>query len=101
MIRTKSVKAGDWRTLESFWNASGTAFFKLPQGASIKVRYGASWLGIDRQKQTLDGVNYKKLSIGTGSLAYARIQIRVSHDIDVTYEVFPGDVAVSTPSIPF
>ena len=27
-LRTKYVKRGKWRTLESFWNAKGTAFFK-------------------------------------------------------------------------
>ena len=35
MIRTKLIEAGDWRTVESFLNANGTAFFKLPVGASI------------------------------------------------------------------
>jgi hypothetical protein len=38
MIRTKPIEAGDWRTVEGFWNASGTAFFRLPVGVSIKVR---------------------------------------------------------------
>jgi hypothetical protein len=101
MIRTKFVEADDWRTLERFWTATGTAFFKLPQAASIKVRYGVGWLGFDRQKQTLDGLSYKKLSIGTGSVAYARMQIRVPQDAHITYDVFPGEVAVTTPSIPF
>ncbi len=90
MIRSKRIEAGDWRTVESFWNANGTAFFKLPVGASIKVRYGVGFLGFDRQKQTLNGSNYKKLSVGTGSIARARMQIKVSQTTDVTYDVYGG-----------
>lgn len=101
MIRTKQVEAGDWRTVESFLNANGTAFFKLPVGASIKVRYGIGFLGIDRQKQTLNGLDYKKLSVGTGSLARARMQIKVSKTTDVTYDVYGDGVAVMTPEILF
>ena len=63
MLRTKRIEAGDWRTVESFWNAEGTAFFKLPAGASIKVRYGVGFLGINRQRQTLNGSDYKTLSV--------------------------------------
>ncbi|QIR41737.1 hypothetical protein HCG51_34180 (plasmid) [Tolypothrix sp. PCC 7910] len=101
MIRTKRIEAGDWRTVESFWNASGTAFFKLPVGASIKVRYGVGFLGVDRQKQTLNGSDYKKLSVGFGSVSLARMQIKVPQTIDVTYDVYGGGVAVTTPEFPF
>lgn len=101
MLRTKRIEAGDWRTVESFWNANGTAFFREPVNAEIKVRYGVGWLGFDRQKQTLNGREYKKLSIGTGSVAYARMQIKVRETVDVTYDVYGGGVAVTTPEINF
>lgn len=101
MLRTKRIEAGDWRTVESFWNANGSAFFKLPAGASIKVRYGVGFLGVDRQKQTLDGSSYKKLSVGIASLSRARMQIKVSQTTDVTYDVYGGGVAVTTPEFPF
>ena len=101
MIRTKRITQGGWRTVELFWNANGTAFFKAPSGAQIKVRYGAGWFGFDRQKQTLNGADYKKLGIGLGSLAYARMQISVSQTTDVTYDVYGGGVARLSPEIPF
>lgn len=101
MIRTKHLRRGDWRTVESFWNATGTAFFRAPAGAKIKVRYGVGFLGFNSQEQTLNGSDYKKLEVGTGSVAYARIQVRVSQDTDITYDVYGGGVAVTTPEIPF
>ncbi|SFE82283.1 hypothetical protein [Blastococcus tunisiensis] len=101
MLRTKDVRSGGWRTVESFWNAKGTAFFRAPQGARIKVRYGVGFLGKDAQKQTLDGSRYAKLSVGFGSLARARMQIRVDRSTAVTYDVYGGGVAVSSPEIPF
>ncbi|MBN2091860.1 hypothetical protein JW964_19750 [candidate division KSB1 bacterium] len=87
--RTKLVKKGAWRTLEWFWNASGTAYFLLPEGASIKVRYGVGILGWDSQKQKLDGNNRRKLSIGGSSVAYARMQMKVNKSVEVTYEIHP------------
>ena len=101
MIRTKHVTSGGWRTVESFWNASGTAFFKAPSGAQIKVRYGVGWFGFDRQKQTLNGRDFRKLSVGLGSLGYARMQVKVSQTTDVTYDVYGDGVARSSPEIPF
>lgn len=101
VIRVKHINSGDWRTVESFWNAQGTAFFRLPAGARIKVRYGVGFLGFNRQEQVLDGSSFKKLEVGFGSVAVARMQIRVSQSTDVTYDVYPGGVAVSTPKIPF
>lgn len=101
MLRTKRIEAGDWRTVESFWNANGTAFFRLPVGASIKVRYGVGFLGADRQKQTLTGSEYKKLSVGLASLSRARMQVKVSQTTDITYDVYGGGVSVTTPEIPF
>lgn len=101
MIRTKRIEAGDWRTVESFWNAKGTGFFRLPIGASIKVRYGVGFLGFDSQKQTLTGSDYKQLSVGIGSVSRARMQIKVSQTTDITYDVEGGGIAVTTPKIPF
>ncbi|HAA27448.1 MAG TPA: hypothetical protein DCE56_06875 [Cyanobacteria bacterium UBA8553] len=100
ILRQKSVSPGDWRTLESFWNAKATAFFREPTGAQIKVRY-ATFIGYDSQKQTLDGYNYKKLSVSSGSLVYARMQIKVSSNTNLVYLVCPGGVAVNSPTIRF
>lgn len=87
--RTKFVTSGDWRTLEWFWNSTGNAAFIGPKGAVIKVRYGVGFLGWDSQKQTLDGVSTKRLSVGRTSVAYARMQIKVLSSTNVTYEVTP------------
>jgi hypothetical protein len=101
MIKTKRITSGGWRTVEFFWNAQGTAFFRQPIGAQIKVRYGKGWLGFDRQKQTLNGADYKKLKVGSASVAYARMQIKVSQTTDVTYDVYGAGVAISSPKVPF
>ena len=101
MIRTKRINAGDWRTVESFWNARGSAFFKAPAGAQIKVRYGVGWLGVDRQKHTINGTSYKKLDVGAASLGYAQMQMRVTQSTDVTYDVYGEGVARLSPEIPF
>src|SRR5688572_2743421 len=95
-LRTKTVKAGDWRTLESFWNVTTTAFFRHPSGARIRVRYGGGWpFSSNKQNQTLNGETIRTLSVGRGSLVYARMQMRVDVDRTVTYDVWPGSVAVS------
>ncbi len=101
MIRTRLVTKGDWRTVESFWNATGTAFFRAPTGARIKVRYGVGFLGFNRQTQTLDGASYKKLSLGSASVTRARMQIKVSQTTEVTYDVYGGGVAVQSPEFDF
>jgi len=87
--------------VESFWNANGTAFFRAPNVARIKVCYGVGFLGTDSQKQTLNGSDYKKLSVGFGSVTRARMQVRVDETTDVTYDVYGGGVAVTSPEIPF
>jgi hypothetical protein len=101
VIRAKRIASGGWRTVESFWNARGTAFFKAPSGAQIKIRYGVGWFGFDRQKHTLNGRDFKKLEVGLGSLGYARMQVRVSQTTDVTYDVYGDGVARLSPEIPF
>jgi len=98
-LRTKTVKAGDWRTLETYWNVTTTGFFQLPAGAQIKIRYSGWWFGVDRQKQTLDGQSIKRLVVSPWSVFVARMQMRVSQDTVVTYFVTPGDVANLPPEI--
>lgn len=100
-LREKYVKKGSWRTLESFWNARGAAFFKAPAGARIKVRYGVGWFGKDRQKQTLNGYDYKKLDVGAWSVTYARMQMKLSSSTYVTYLVCPGGIGTAFPPIHF
>jgi hypothetical protein len=101
MIRTKQISSGTWHTVESFWNAKGTAFFRAPAGASIKVRYGVGFFGFDRQKQTLNASEFKKLEVGSASVARARMQVRVSQSTNITYDVYGGGVAVATPEMEF
>lgn len=101
MIRTKRIAGAGWRTVESFWNVRGMAFFKASSGTLIKVRYGVGWCGLDRQKQTLNGRDFKKLEVGLGSLGYARMQVRVSQTTDVTYDVYSDGVARPSLEIPF
>jgi len=92
VTKTVHVRAGAWRTLESFFNTTATGLFVDPAGASIKIRWGVGFLGGDRQKQTLDGNATKTLKVSTGlSLLRARMQMRVTRDSDVTYTVqLPG-----------
>lgn len=99
MQQTKRIKAGGWRTVEWFWNGSGTAFFILPTGAQIKVRYGVGWLGKDSQKQTLNGTDQKRLYVSSSSsVTRARMQVRVAETADVSYLVFPGNWSSPNPS---
>jgi hypothetical protein len=100
-IRTKTVAAGGWRTLETFWNVTTTGFFQAPAGAEIKIRYSGWWFGADRQRQTLDGESVKRLGVGRWSVFTARIQMRVQQTANVTYDIEPGDVAVMPPGINF
>jgi hypothetical protein len=90
--KTKEVKAGAWRTLEWFFGSSGHTRFFGPAGVQIKVRYGVGWFGWDRQKQTLDEVSAKTLSVGSGgSFARARMQAKSAQTIQLTYDLtLPG-----------
>lgn len=104
MLKTKRVKAGSWETLEWFWNTGGVAYFRAPRGATIKVRYGVGFVGKDRQKQTLNGSDIKKLKVDKYyySLTRARMQIKVQQTTDVQYFVKPaGDTSELTPELPF
>lgn len=100
MRLTKTVSAGDWRTLEWFFGGQGTAFFDAPPGARIKVRYGVGWFGRDGQVQTLDGRTTRRLIVTRWSLTRARMQIRVAQTSQVTYLVFPGNILDSPPPPP-
>jgi hypothetical protein len=101
VLRTKRLTGGRTHTVESFWNASAIAFFRGPPGARINVKYGTGWLSKNVQMQTLDGVDYKKLTVGAGSLVYARMRVKVRETSEVTYDVYPGGVSVTTPEIKF
>jgi hemolysin activation/secretion protein len=86
VTKTKTVKSGDWRTLESGWNVHFFMHFIQPLGAQVKVRYGIGWFGWDSQKQTLNGQTTVKLEVTEGSSkAYARVQIKVRQTSEVTY----------------
>jgi hemolysin activation/secretion protein len=86
VTKTKTVKPGDWRTLESGWNVHFFAQFLLARGAQVKVRYGLGWLGWDSQKQTLNGNTTVQLEVTSGSSkTYARVQVKVKDTSDVTY----------------
>lgn len=97
MLRRRHVEPGSWVTLEQFWNAQGTAFFRNPAGARIRVRYGVGWFGKSRQEQTLDGGTYKKLAVGKAGITRARMQVKVTRPSDITYEIHGGGVAVDFP----
>jgi len=101
MIRTKRLPSGTTQTVESFWNATGTAFFRAPTGATINVKYGKGWWSVNRQKQTLDGNTIKRLSVGKASIVGARMRVKVPVSTDVTYDVYPGNVAIKFPERPF
>src|SRR5215204_5501470 len=98
-VREKFVRSGDWRTLETFWNVTTTAWFQKPAGAEVKIRYSGWWFGADRQRQRLDGSTVKRLVISRWSVFTARLQIRVTNDTAVIYVVEAGDVANLPPGI--
>lgn len=85
VVKTKTVRSGAWRTLEWGWNARFSVRFVLPAGAQVKVRYGLGWFGWDSQKRTLSGNSPVLLRVGGGSIAYARVQMKVQATTDVTY----------------
>ncbi|WP_328978483.1 hypothetical protein [Streptomyces canus] len=97
MIKTVHLVSGKTYTVESFFNATATAFFKAPASARINVKYGKGRLSVNRQAQVLDGNTVKKLSIGKGSILYARLRVKVPKSTDVTYDVYPRNIAIETP----
>ncbi|MBE9029021.1 hypothetical protein IQ266_04500 [filamentous cyanobacterium LEGE 11480] len=101
VMRERQIKAGKWRTLEKFWNSKGTAYFRSPSRAKIRVRYGKGWLSKNRQKKTLNGGSYQKLSVGKWSLSYARMQMKVPRTTNVTYMVCSRGLAQNSPRLRF
>jgi hypothetical protein len=95
MIRIKRLPGGKTSTVESFWNSTATAFFRAPAGAKINVKYGVGWASVNSETQTLDGETVKKLSVGIGSIGYARMRVKPLRDADVAYDIYPGNVAIS------
>lgn len=93
MVKAKYIKSGGWRTVEWFFNSKGRGAFSEPSGAQIKVRYGLSFLGKDRQKKKLNGKDVKVLNVGRSSIFRARMQIKVPKSTDVTYEIVGSGIA--------
>lgn len=87
VLRTKIVRAGAWRTLESGWNATFSCLFQAPAGAKVKLRKGVGWLGWNSQEKTLDGHTPK--SINVSGPVYSRVQMKVSSDAEVSYQYIP------------
>lgn len=100
-VREKFVRAGGWRTLETYWNVTTTAWFQMPAGAEVKIRYSGWWFGVDRQRTRLDGTTVNRLVISRWSVFTARLQMKVPADTAVIYVVEPGNVANLPPGISF
>jgi hypothetical protein len=94
-VRSKSIKKGDWRTLETFWNVTTTVFFKEPGGVQIRLRYSAKPFPVNRQTQTLDGRTEKRIVVSKWSIFAARVQAHTKVDTNITYILAPGNVANS------
>lgn len=91
ITKTKLVRRGAWRTLESGWNVKFWISFFGPRGAQVKVRYGGGWpFGWDSQKQTLNAEDIKWLKVTGSSILYARVQVYVQQDTDITYTYYPA-----------
>ncbi|KIA74374.1 hypothetical protein ANMWB30_09470 [Arthrobacter sp. MWB30] len=101
VVRSVQLPGGTTQTLESFWNATATGFFRGPAGAIINVKYGKGRFSVNRQKQTLDGQTLKVLKVGKGSLVWARMRMKVPVSSVVDYDVMPGDVAQPSPDFQF
>lgn len=88
ITKTVFVNAGKWRTLETHWSSAEIRFyFRNPQGAKIRVRYGYGWLSKNRQTQTVDGNSEKIISIGTWGLTRAKVQMKTLNNSNITYDI--------------
>jgi hypothetical protein len=83
--RTDYVTAGDFRTVATLWNTTAVGEFRCPAGAKIRVRYGVWPFEYNRQQQDLDCQTVKRLSVGSWSLARAKMQIKVPTSTYVTW----------------
>lgn len=85
------VEPGRWRTVYTQWGsgAKRVGVFIRPAGMKIKIRHGAGWFGFNRQKQTLDGINTKRLVAG-GLSTYLRVrfQVRVKTSTHLHWTLF-------------
>jgi hypothetical protein len=98
MLQTRYLTGGTTHTIAEFWNSTATAFFRAPAGAIIRVKYGKGrYTSSNRQQQTLDGETIKALRVGKGSLVYARMRVKLPEDGEITYDMYPGEVAQLTP----
>lgn len=93
VMRERRVRAGKWETLETYWNAVGHAYFRAPENAKIKVRYGVGWFGKDRQKQTLNGREARQLKVSKWSKTYARMQIKAPSSTVIYYTACSRGIA--------
>ncbi len=100
IVRTKTNPANSWTTVEAYWNVSSRLTFGLPPGAKIRVRYGGGWFAKNRQVQTLDGRQYKNLSISRWSVFVARAQVFSTQRTDITYYADYSD-PTNLPSLHF
>ncbi|WP_344369751.1 hypothetical protein [Agromyces tropicus] len=84
------LKADTWRTLETVWGKvpSIRHVFRFPSGVKLRVRYGAGWFSVSRQKKTTDGVNDKTLSV-SGWVGRARFQAKASKEVQLVWTRFP------------
>jgi hypothetical protein len=101
MVRIRQLTGGTTGTVESFWNTTGTPFFREPAGATINVKYGKGRFSVNTQKQALDGNTVKKLSVGKGSVVLARMRVKVPRTCEITYDVYPGNVSITSPQVRF
>jgi hypothetical protein len=89
-VRTKYVKKGKWRTLETYIGplATGTGYFLYPARAQIKLRCGVWPFGSNKQEQTRDGINVKMLRMSKScSYVLGRMQMKVQQSTYVTDQV--------------
>ncbi|SHJ48131.1 hypothetical protein [Pseudozobellia thermophila] len=88
ITRSAFIKKGKWNTLETRWsNAKIHFYFRRPEGAKIRVKYGVGWFSKTRQNQTLDGIERKSISVGSWGLTRAKIQVKPLIDQNIDFEI--------------
>ena len=101
IVRSKSISANSWTTVETYWNVDSKLAFLLPAGAKIRIRYGGGWFAKNRQGQTLNGQQYKELSVSRWSVFVARAQVYFSQSGTITYYADYANVATLPPPVHF
>ncbi|MCI0462407.1 MAG: hypothetical protein L0Z62_36105 [Gemmataceae bacterium] len=97
VVREKSLKKGDWRTVETFVNSSATLIFLGPADCQVKLVSFPGTRG--NQRQTLDGVNPKIVKVGGVRGLFGRVQVRVPENMTVRYVVWPGGLILGSEHI--